>query len=299
MLSYSDRRNLYGDYTADDDANNLTLGDTVMNNKERQLLAKKPWWFQQRTASVTSIASQQFYDLPFDIRKLNKISTVVGNTRYVPTEISSRQAWDNINSSTATTSNTPERWFVFNDQFGIYPTPSGTGQTHTLTYEKKFKDLTLANYTTGSIVSIANGATTVVGTGTTWTDKFPGRFIRITDSDDDNTGDGFWYEIESITSGTILELKKPYNGPTIAATTAPYEIGQMTAIPEEYHEIPVLQAAAQYWMSQNKQLDRANNFKQEAIDLIAQMEEDQGSRTSGSVIFADALIKNPNLFVEI
>lgn len=299
MLSFTQRGNLYGVYTTDTSVNNLAFGDTLMNNKERQLLAKKPWWFQQRTASVTSVTSQQFYNLPFDIRKLNKISTVVGNTRYVPTEVSSRQEWDNINSSTSTTSNTPERWFVFDDQFGIYPTPSGTSQTHTLTYEKKFKDLTLADYTTGTIVSIANGATTVVGTGTTWTDKFPKRFIRITDSDNENTGDGVWYEIESITNTTTLELKKAYNGPTIAAATAAYAIGQMTAIPEEYHEIPVLQAAAQYWMSQNKQLDRANTFKQEAFDLIVQMEEDQGSRTSGSVIFTDVLIKNPNLFVEI
>lgn len=300
MISFTERQTLYTALTKDTSAGNVTTGNTLMNNYERQVLAKKPWWFVQRTQAVTSIASTAFYNLPFDCRKLNKVSTVVGTVRYVPLEVNSRQDWDFLNDSTSRTSNIPERWFVFNDQVGIYPIPSGTGQTHTLTYEAKFKDLILDDYTTGTIVSVANQGTAVVGTSTTWTSKMIGRWIRITDSNVANAGDGVWYEISAVGSATTLTLKKPYNGVAIAAATVAYAIGEMTMIPEEYHILPVLKACATYWKSQNKQIDRANTFLQDYMDLMQQMEADQGSRTSGSVILGgDIPTKNPNLFVTI
>lgn len=68
-------------------------------------------------------------------------------------------------------------------------------------------------------------AGTVAGTGTAWTAAMAGRFIRITDADAANKGDGNWYEISSVASGTSMTLLQGYQGTSIAAGNAAYVIG--------------------------------------------------------------------------
>ena len=88
----------------------------------------------------------------------------------------------------------------------------------------------------------------MTGTGSPgWTTAMAGRWLRITETTADGGGDGYWYEIASVTNSTTLELKKPYQGTTIAAATAAYTMGLITYEPEPYQMAPIYRAVAQYW----------------------------------------------------
>ena len=159
---------------------------------------------------------------------------------------------------TSFTSDIPQWWFVFNGQLGLWPTCATAGNTINVTQKCRVIDLNSADYTTGTIVSIANGAMAVVGSGTSWTERMAGRWIRITYSDTANTGDGLWYEISSVTDATHLTLVRAYGGTSIAAGSATYTIGQMPLLPESFHDLPWTYAIGIYWQKEDD--DRGERF---------------------------------------
>jgi hypothetical protein len=57
MLTYTSRRSLYGSLTNNTSTANLSLGDTLMNSEDRRLLGKRPWQFNQKTATASTTAS--------------------------------------------------------------------------------------------------------------------------------------------------------------------------------------------------------------------------------------------------
>jgi len=134
----------------------------------------------------------------------------------------------------------------------IFTSPSLRGRLNT-------KNLTIADYTTGSIVSVALDGTAVVGTGTSWTQEMVGSYIQIAVTQADNGGDGFWYEIATVTDTTHLTLVKPYEGVSIVAGTASYTIGQCSVIPEAYDVGIVYRATALYW-DNNNDIARAKGY---------------------------------------
>jgi len=175
----------------------------------------------------------------------------------------------------------------------FYPALSSAGNTITVEYHKYPVDMTADDYTTGTITSITNGATTVTGSGTTWTDAMAGRFIRI-------TSDGAWYEISSRTSDTVIELVKPYEGTTLAAATEAYIIGEVSDIPEGfqdtlwyrpvgiYHMMKEDVNMASFYFSGNK---RRPGLYESAIDEMIRANVLQTTQT---VINAELPPLNPN-----
>lgn len=177
----------------------------------------------------------------------------------------------------------------------------GTGNTITVNSKRNVKDLSIADYTTGTIVSVANGGTAVVGTGTSWTTKMAGRYIRITDSDVANAGDGYWYEIASVGSATTLTLSRAYGGATISAATVAYTIGQMPLLPENYEVLPVYEATSVYWGlnpdKNNRQKFYGDKFKEGLVELKKVF-----SSVTTNVVLDDGVTwnpANPNLTVTL
>lgn len=111
--------------------------------------------------------------------------------------------------------------------------------------------------TTAVTIGTEDGGSIITGAGTSWTTGMAGRYIKITDTSAANGGDGFWYEIDSVLSTTVLTLTKQYSGSAIAAGSAIYTMGQMSVIPEAYDIAPVYRSAALYWT------DKSNNAKAE------------------------------------
>ena len=230
----------------------MTYLDEAANDDYRRVCALKDWPFLERNRTVSTTASTQFTTLPYDCDQVREISVIPtgSTTRYTPTEVASRREWDQLNLRSFT-SDIPERYFIFAGQVGLWPTPASTSNTIYVTQKTRVIDLSVADYTTGTIVSIANGASAVIGSGTSWTAQMAGRWIRFTYSDTANTGDGMWYEISSVTDTTHLTLVRAYGGTSIAAGSATYTIGQMPLLPEAFHDLPWLWAAGTYWQKED------------------------------------------------
>ena len=155
--------------------------------------------------------------------------------------------------------------------------------------------MSIADYATGSIVSIANDGVDVIGTGTTWTADMVGRYINIPQTTAALGGDGLWYEIAAFTDATHLTLLKPYNGTAIAAATTPYTIGQVPPIPEAYQPAIEYRSTALYWQNQND-LPRAKTYwmqydggneaglNKNYGGLISQMLDNEGETEEGAYI---------------
>lgn len=258
----------------------------MINNSEKRI-AKKFNFFEKSFYSST-VASQQFYELPNNFGKLKTITVTIGTTKYTPQLITSREQWDAINITTDVTSDIPNYVYIFNRQIGFYPIPSSaTSNAIYLQFHETVKDSVVADYTTGNIVSVANGGTAVVGSGTTWTAKMAGMWIKITDSSTANTGDGDWYEIESIDSTTTLTLKVPYQGLAIAAGSASYTIGQASSVPEEFQILPVFESLEVYFTSVKPNNSKRVYYQGKVAELKQGMMEEYGSASISPVCSED------------
>ncbi len=299
MKSYTILRNLYGSFTNDSGSANLTLGDQRINDNIRNICSMKDWPFLEKSRTITTVASQQLYALPYDCDLVRAVAVTVSGTTHVPKLCPSQEMWDSLNSSVYT-SDTPEYYFVFAGKVGIFPKPTSAGNTITITQKSRVADLSIADYTTGTIVSVAASGVAVVGSGTSWTVQMAGRYIRITHLDTANTGDGVWYEIASVTDTTHLTLVRAYGGTAIAAGSAAYNIGQMSLLPEAFQDLPVKLAASDYWGLQGH--PRATFYQNQYDRGIAALVATYSSPTTNMVIddgMGNEGVTNPNLFVTL
>lgn len=297
MLSYTGSRNLYASLTNNTETSNLTLGDTLINQSIRSITRAHDWPFLYKSKTATTTASTQFYQLPNDVDLVLSATIAIGTFVYPVKQARNRQHWDLLNQSTYS-STYPEWFYVFGTQIGFWPIPSASSNTITYYYKKRIRDLSIADYTTGSVLSIASAATTVTGNAPSWTASMAGRYINITESNTANKGDGQWYEIASVTSSTVLELTSPYQGTSISAGTAAYTIGQMSVLPEDFHELPVYRAAEIYYTSVQPNTERAALYKAMYEEGYAQMEEMKSDTDTNPVIEeTNQPIQNPNLYI--
>jgi len=272
--------------------------DSLINDCYRQLTSERNWYFLQKTATATTVASQQFFVLPYDYEELVNVTVTISNYLYTPKEAPSRIFWDVLNQSTQYTSNYPEWYFIFNGQIGFWPTPSSTGSTITYSYKRKVVDLNFADYTTGNVSAVTNGATAVTGSGTSWNDSMNGKYLVITPSSTAATnGDGFPYEISDTSSTTALTLSKAYQGTTISSN-ATYTIMQVPVLPEPYQMLPVYRAVSMYFASVQPESVQSRMYDELYEKLHLQLIRDDSTKSENVMIqMSDRFPQNPNLYV--
>lgn len=245
MKTFTTLRNLYGSLTKNTSAENLTLGDQLINDEHRHLCSLADFEFLHRARTLTTTASTQFYALPYDIEQVDSISVTVSGQVYSPTAVRDRDEWNMLNSST-TTSDSVERYFVYNGQVGLYPIPATSSNTITVSGKIRPIDMNTADITGTTITTLTSGGTALTVSGGLTT-QMGGFWIRPTFSTTANTGDGQWYELSSVTNATTATLVRRYGGASISAGTAACTIAQVPLLPETYHDLPVYSAAATYW----------------------------------------------------
>lgn len=210
---------------------------------------KWPWLEIEETA--LTVAAQEYVEIPNHIRRVitarQQNGVLPGAVIYPLRLIFDQQKWDAILATLLGQSNVPFFAYQRNQRLYIQPVPSTDGDSVIMRGRLKIRDLTIDDYTTGNVQSVTTLTTAVVGVGTVWTASMAGRYLRISDTNADNGGDEYWYEIASVQDGTHLTLTKPYQGTTITGATATYVIGQITYEPETYHMAPIYRALAQYW----------------------------------------------------
>lgn len=302
MRSYTQFLNDYQRFTNNTEAANQTFGVTVINDSIRTIcnLQGGKLRFLESTHNMSTVATQETYQIPNKFRKLIDMYIYSGSgsstdTIYAPVMVFDPTIWKRILQTRLGSSDVPYFTYVEKTTYKIQPIPDSNGQLIVLRGRLQTRDLSIADYTTGTIVSVANNGTTVTGSGTSWTAGMAGQYIRIDDSDSANQGDNFWYEISSITDTTHLELVKPYEGTAISAGSSTYTMGQMSVIPEAYDIAVVYRATSMYYQQQGD-LQRAKTFammydggmefgySNTYGGIIQQMLDNEGETEEGSYI---------------
>lgn len=298
MLTNTEQKNLYGELTTGTaNITNMNLGEKIMNAETRRLVSKMSDNLLHTTGTAQVVANQQVYELPNRMKKLRSVVFTIGSNTYYADKVPNRRAWDILNNSTSTayTSDYPEWYYIINRQILYWPTPSSGSAVITYDYDKKFIDSTIEDYTTGTIQTATYGSTTIVGSGTTWGSAMVGRYLKIEKSDTyANDGDGDYYEINSISSTTQLDIVKTYEGHSISSGSASYRIGEVSPLPDGFHEIPVYRGVEFYYSKVDQ--GRSKYFRQLASDLEVELMAANAPTDLVSVEEDDNVSDNPNLY---
>lgn len=241
------------------DAAAMAKIDTSLNDSIRTIcnLQGGKLRFLEATKDMYTVANQETYQIPNGFRKLIDMYVYSDDgassrsTIYTPEMVFDPTKWKRILQYRLGTQDVPYFTYVENTTYKIQPIPASTGNLIRLRGRLQTRNLTIADYTTGTVVSVASGGTAVVGSGTVWTADMAGRYVQITETTATGGGDGFWYQIASVQSATTLTLTKPYEGTAISAGSAAYTVGQCAVIPEAYDVGVVYRSSALYWQNQN------------------------------------------------
>lgn len=295
MKSIQTLSNLYTNLTQNTATSNKALGEQQINDTHRYLMEK--YFFNENSSTIPTVASQQFYNLPYNYSQLKTITVTQGDLRWTPTEIFSREDWDNLNVF-PTYSDIPNNFFIYNGQIGIYPIPSSSSNTITFNYKIRVPDLTFDDYTTGT-VSATNTSTTVTGSGTGWVANYlPSAgsvlnlnlWIRLTAP----LGDNNWYQISSIDSATTITLKNAYQGSS--TTGASYAIGQMPLLLEDYHDLLVYRPLTIYFSTKVSAKEKYEEFKAFYEEGIHKLDSYAGRKTVQVNLRERINNTNPNVY---
>lgn len=292
MKSYTTLLNLYQSLTNNIQTDNQTFGAQMLNDSIRTIynLRTGKWWFLEAERTVLTVANQEGYQVPNIFRKVMDLRVAVGNVVYIPEAVFDPDHWKLVIAARMGYSDVPLFWYRQGQQVLIRPIPATTGNSIVFRGRVQPPDLAIADYVTGTVTTATVGLQAIVGTGTVWTKDMIGRSIRITQTTATNGGDGEWYEIGGWTDATHISLLKPYEGTSIVAGTAAYNIGQMSLIPQAYDVAPVYRAVALYWAN-NGDIARTNQYwrmydggveaglSQEYGGLIGQMIENESDKT--------------------
>lgn len=275
---------------------NLNWGLEELNQSLRYLTTK--YYFNERSYTTTTVANQQFYNLPPQVKKLINVTVFIGSTLWQPKECPSREYWDYLNTTTFQ-QDYPSFFFVFNGQVGLWPVPASSSNVITMNYKIRIVDLSMqdvTNSTAVSTVSITINTPTVTASGATFKAWMASQWIRIPHSITDSTnGDNQWYQIDSITSSTILVLKNKYTGATI--TAANFTIGEVPLLPEDYQDLPLFRMGMIYYSTRFPDKAKYETYKDLYNTGFEALNDEFGSKTT-SVILPDTSqpIYNPNLY---
>lgn len=165
MKSYTTIRNLAGSLSQNTTSTNLTLFDQLINDSHRYLLEK--YFFNESSANIVTAFQTQFYNLPYNYSQLKTGTITIGDLKWTPTEVFTRQDWDNLNVFPYY-SDIPNNFFIYNNQLGFWPIPSA----NSLTYTSQTGNFTVGLTVTGATSGATGVISSQVDSGTTGTLSF-------------------------------------------------------------------------------------------------------------------------------
>jgi len=236
---------------------NTSLGQTyqLMLAKLKNYKTSKNTNFTTVTGAMpNSTPSNQYYPYPEGEIDIEGIVVTVGSVNFPLKIVNSLYNWQQLNAILIQASALPQFYFPRTDDFGIWPIPQ-VAYSGVISYHYRDRNLSVADYTTGSIAVTAN-STTITGTSTSFTPAMVGRWFTITDPT--VSGQGYWYRIAAYTSPTVLTLNVPYTGSASASAT--FLIGETPEIPEEGHMVLCDGITASFYQHMRKDPDNAAKY---------------------------------------
>jgi len=261
------------------------------------------WQVGLSDSATTALAAVgvQAYPIPANVSKIINDTITVGQLVYSPAPVQSRAEWDMLNALPYT-SDIPNYFFIYNGTVQFWPIPSTSGNIITFNYKGRVPDLSFADYSTGTLSSIAVNDNTITGITTAWnttagyplnTDlTFFNLFMRITPP----SGDGIWYPIQNFTSDTAVTLLNPVqNAPS--ATASAYTIGQLPLLHEDFHDMLVYGALMVYFTSIVKDKDKYQMYESLYNQRLDLLKAYAGTKSIQVDLGSQPIPNNPNLFL--
>ncbi len=253
------------------------------------------------TTTITTVGVQS-YPIPANVSKIKNNTITVGQLVFTPAPIRTIQEWTMINALPYT-SNIPNYYFIYNNQVQFWPIPSSSGKVITFNYKARTPDLSFADYSTGTLSSIAAGDNQITGTATTWNSigTFPlntdvtifNLYLKITPP----SGDGIWYPIQRFTSDTDLLLATPIqNAPSTTASV--YTIGQLPLLQEDFHDMLVYGALQTYYSSIVSNDSAFKKYSTLYAERLTLLEDYAGTKSVNVDLGTQPVPFNPNLFYQ-
>ncbi len=253
------------------------------------------------TTTTISTVGVQAYPIPANISKIKNSTISVGQLVYTPSPVRTIQEWTMLNALPYT-SDIPNNFYIYQNQVLFWPIPSTSGNVISFNYKARVPELTFADYSTGTLSSIAVGDNQITGTSTAWntTGGYPlntdlsmfNLAIKITPP----SGDGIWYPILRFTSDTEVLLASPIqNAPS--ATASAYVIGQLPLLQEDFQDMLVYGALKTYYSSivDNAEIyGKYDTLYQERMTLL---EDYAGTKSINVDLGPQVTQRNPNLFI--
>lgn len=188
--------------------------------------------------TCVTVDGQQRYHYPQNIYPpINSATLEIGDVYYPLDVVHSQKQWDTINQISFSGTAFPQYIFPMRDHFELWPIPQADGDTITLIASMLDRDMTIEDYTTGT-VTVANNSATVEGAGTTFTAAMVGRWFQT-------TNDGYWYRISGFTDADTITLESVFEGSSGASQA--YTIGEIPELPPELHMLLPYGAASDFY----------------------------------------------------
>lgn len=278
LLTFNDQYAMAQDLATDASTATLTTLKDQINVATGILRHQLGRYIFEESRTVTSVASQQYYQLPSRFIRIASVTYTSGGTPYNLVEVPNRQEWLALNQTSSATASPPQNYFLEKERVGVFPTPSAASDTLTIVGEERFREMTLADYATGTVTTVNGDATIEGASSPAWATagniKADGWF-KV-------NNDGTWYEIASITDADTLELTKTYEG-TSGATLA-YTIGeQALGAYEDLHILPVWYALMQFYNIRRSE-SLASQYRGLWEQGLAQAMETYSKRSVSNVI---------------
>lgn len=274
----------------------LTSGSTAVSWAGGLSSNSDAFIFASICTTSISVGGVQEYKLPADYSKLKTGTLTIGNLKWTPTEVTSREEWDRLNVFPYY-ADIPSHFFIWNNKFQLWPIPATTGNIITFNYKRRIPDLSIADVvgSAGVTVSVSNGSTAVTFAGTTLAPTVnaigESRWLQIAQP----TGDNLWYQIQSVDSTTALTLAQPYQGNSVA-TSAVWTIGQMPVLLEDFQDMLVWKALIFYYSSIVDNKVKKAEFDGLYKEKLKELELYGGSKTVNVNLCRKTSNRNPNLY---
>ncbi len=166
MRSWTQFKSNYASLT-DDSSSNATLGGTYINDSIRTVcnLQGGKLRFLETTADLQTVANRQTYQIPNKFRKVIDVYVTVGstasntNTIYMPEMVFDPTKWKLVLAYKLGTNDYPYFAYVQNQELRFQPISASNDNTITIRGRLNVRDLSIEDYTTGTITSVPKAAT--------------------------------------------------------------------------------------------------------------------------------------------
>lgn len=166
MITYTQSLNLYQTFTKNISTDNQTTGAQFLNDSVRTVCSLNggKWPFLEVEEYVQTVAGQAFVTIPNNIRKVMSFRYTQGldpltDGTYVPKMLFDSEAWEKVLAIRLGRSNWPLYGYQKDRQLMFTPIPDGDANLVSLRGRKNITDMSIADYTTGTVTTIPYTAT--------------------------------------------------------------------------------------------------------------------------------------------